>query len=277
MPKTPAQRYLDLMKAALTFSLWPEPPIPAESYDPARPAWKRAVYAVIRRLLQIWHVRLVQPRPVDPLEKEEGRIVGPSYAMTLIGLRRLENLQDCVETVLRDRVPGDLIETGVWRGGACIFMRAILAAHGVTDRRVFAADSFGGLPPPNTARWPADRGDIHHLAAFYAVPLEEVQDNFRKFDLLDDQVVFLKGWFKDTLPGAPIEQLAVLRLDGDMYGSTMEALEVLYPKLSPGGFCVIDDYALPNCRKAIDDYRAQHGIRSPLIRIDWTGHFWRKE
>jgi O-methyltransferase len=107
--------------------------------------------------------------------------------------------------------------------------------------------------------------------------LEEVQDNFRKFDLLDDQVVFLKGWFKDTLPGAPIEQLAVLRLDGDMYGSTMEALEVLYPKLSPGGFCVIDDYALPNCRKAIDDYRAQHGIRSPLIRIDWTGHFWRKE
>ncbi len=278
MTQTAAQRYLELLKACLAFSLWPEPPIPVESYDPIRPAWKRAVYALARRVLRRWEGSLVQPRPVDPLEQEQGRIVGPSYALTLIGHRRLDNLQECVEAVIRERIPGDLIETGAWRGGACIFMRAVLAAHGVIDRRVFVADSFEGLPPPDPARWPADQGDIHHLAAnFFAVSLQEVQENFRKFGLLDDRVVFLKGWFSQTLPAAPIEKLAVLRLDGDMYGSTMEALEPLYPKLSPGGFCIVDDYALPNCRKAVDDYRARHGIRAPLREVDWTGSYWRKE
>ena len=94
--------------------------------------------------------------------------------------------------------------------------------------------------------------------------------------MLFRSVVFLKGWFKDTLPRAPIERLAVLRLDGDMYGSTMDALDNLYPKLSGGGFCIVDDYALPACRQAVDDYRARHGIGAPLLEVDWTGRYWRK-
>jgi hypothetical protein len=208
-------------------------------------------------------------------DRREGRI-WPGYAHTMIGLKRLDNLQYCAETVIREGVPGDFIETGVWRGGSCIFMRAILAAHGVTDRKVFVADSFEGLPKPDAEKYASDEGDKHHEYQALAIPIEEVKSNFKKYGLLDEQVVFLKGWFKDSLPKAPIKSLAVLRLDGDMYESTMDALNNLYDKLSPGGFCIVDDYALPCCEAAVRDYRNKHGITSEIKEIDRTGSYWRK-
>ena len=78
----------------------------------------------------------------------------------MIGLKRLDNLERCVVRVLTDGVPGELVETGVWRGGATIFMRGVLKAYGVKDRTVWAADSFEGLPRPDASRHPADRGDL---------------------------------------------------------------------------------------------------------------------
>ena len=93
--------------------------------------------------------------------------------------------------------------------------------------------------------------------------------------LLDDQVRFLKGWFKDTLPTAPIAQLAVLRLDGDLYESTWDALTHLYPKLSQGGFVIIDDYNHESCQQAVHDYRTQHGVDAPILDIDRIGVYWR--
>jgi O-methyltransferase len=110
---------------------------------------------------------------------------------------------------------------------------------------------------------------------FLAVDLDSVKRNFERYGLLDQQVVFLKGWFCDTLPNAPIEKLSILRLDGDMYGSTMEALKALYPKLSPGGFCIVDDYHLDGCKQAVDDYRRNNKITAPLETIDWAGRYWR--
>ena len=201
----------------------------------------------------------------------------PPWAMTMIGTRRMDNIEQCVRQALGDGVPGDLIETGVWRGGSVIFMRAILKAHDATDRTVWVADSFAGLPKPDAKRYPADAGDRHWTYGALAVSLEQVRANFGRFGLLDDQVRFLPGWFKDTLPGAPIERLAVARLDGDMYESTMDALEALYPKLQPGGFLIMDDYgAVPACQRATEDYRNRNGIREPIVPIDWTGVFWRK-
>ena len=116
-----------------------------------------------------------------------------------------------------------------------------------------------------------------HLERDLAVSLEQVQANFARYELLDDQVKFLKGWFRDTLPDSPVEALAVMRLDGDLYESTMDALVHLYPKLSPGGFVIVDDYGLTTCRAAVDDYRERHEIKEPLVEIDWTGAYWRLE
>jgi O-methyltransferase len=201
----------------------------------------------------------------------------PAQADTMIGINRLNNIEACMLEVLRDNIPGDFIETGVWRGGATIFMRAVLKEYNITDRTVWLADSFAGLPQPDAERYPADKGNYLHGLKILTASLEDVKRNFGKYDLLDDQVRFLPGWFEDTLPAAPIERLAVLRLDGDMYSSTIQALDALYPKLSPGGFVIIDDYnAFPNCKKAVEDYRAEHGITDAIVEIDREAVFWRK-
>jgi O-methyltransferase len=195
---------------------------------------------------------------------------------TMIGRKRLDNIQYCIETVLEEDIPGDLIETGIWRGGATIFMRGVLAAHGVTDRLVWAADSFEGVPPPSR---PEDAGfDLSARAyPFLAVSLEEVSGLFEQYGLLDDQVKFVKGWFKDTLPAVPIDTLALLRLDGDLYESTMDALNPLYRKVSTGGFVIIDDYySCPPCKRAVDEFRAMHGISDEMVAIDKQSIFWRK-
>ena len=203
----------------------------------------------------------------------------PRTGHTMIGTLRLRNLRNLTETVLSEKVPGDLMETGVWRGGACILMRAVLKAWQCSDRRVWVADSFAGVPPPDIVNYPADHGDVGALHTFkeLAIPLEEVQNNFRKYDLLDEQVQFLRGWFRDTLPVAPVAGLALIRLDGDLYESTHVALRSLYSKLSPGGFVIVDDYgAIAACRQAVGDFRAANGISEAIQDIDGSGVFWRK-
>lgn len=213
---------------------------------------------------------------VDPQKRREGRD-WPERAYTMIGLKRLDNLQYCIEQVLKDAIPGDLIETGVWRGGATIFMRAVLKVYGVKDRLVWVADSFQGLPKPNAEKYPADMDDELYQYQELVIPIDEVKANFQRFNLLDEQVRFLKGWFRDTLPDAPMEKLAVLRLDGDMYESTIEALTHLYPKVSPGGYIIIDDYGMvEGCRKAVEDYRAAEAIEEEMRWIDRDGVYWRR-
>jgi O-methyltransferase len=198
----------------------------------------------------------------------------PSLGHTMIGTARMRNLRQLCESAIINGIPGDFIETGVWRGGACIYMRGILDAHGDMDRRVFVADSFKGVPPPDPETYGADAGDFLHTKDFLAVSRASVEENFRKYGLLDERVVFLEGWFKDTLPMAPIDNLAVLRLDGDMYESTIQALDALYHKVSRGGSVVVDDYHLAPCALAVNEFRARHGIVSPLLPIDRDAVWW---
>jgi hypothetical protein len=205
-------------------------------------------------------------------------------AITMLPLARLDNLQFCVESVIKEGIPGDLIETGVWRGGATIFMRGILKAYGSADRRVWVADSFEGLPAADEEKFPLEAKALsgpvmNKLMNRLAAGLEDVRANFAAYGLLDDQVQFLKGWFKDTLPGSPIKQLAVMRLDGDLYESTHDALVNLYPRLNIGGYVIIDDYGEDTwtyCRKAVEDFRSANSITDSLVRVDSKCHFWRR-
>jgi O-methyltransferase len=200
------------------------------------------------------------------------------FADTMIGEKRLDNIQYCVEQVLNEGVEGDFIECGVWQGGATIFMRALLQAYEVVDRTVWVADSFEGLPDSTLEVDIQGFGNLSkEVYPALAVSEEQVRANFEKYDLLDEQVKFLKGWFKDTLAQAPIEKLAILRLDGDLYESTMDALKALYHKVSIGGFVIIDDYFLGPCREAVTEFRSQHNINAPLLEIDDKGIFWKKD
>lgn len=205
-------------------------------------------------------------------------------AVSMLPLARLDNLQACIEDVLERAVPGDLIETGVWRGGATILMRAVLKAHGVVDRHVWVADSFEGLPEPDAVRFPKE-AKAHHGPvmregyAHLAAGIDEVRSNFQRYGLLDEQVRFLPGWFKETLPTVPIERLAVLRLDGDYHDSTMVALQNLYDRVSPGGYVIVDDYGEDDwtyCRQAVDTFRRDRGIVDAMMRVDAKCWYWRR-
>ncbi len=138
-------------------------------------------------------------------------------------------------------------------------------------------------PTPSPGRRRPSRGsDIDEKANFhghkdFAVSLGEVKANFARYGLLDAQVVFLEGLFKDTLPKAPIERLAVLRLDGDMYESTMDGLNNLYDKVSSRGSLMVDDYFLfESQREAIDEFRKKRQVETPIVQIDDFGGYWVK-
>jgi O-methyltransferase len=198
------------------------------------------------------------------------------FAHTMVGRKRLDNIQDCLAAVKRDNIPGDVAETGAWRGGSAIYMKGCLTAWSMEDRLVWVADSFEGLPVPSL---PQDAGYDFSITKvpILAISLDEVQENFRRYNLLDDKVRFVKGWFRDTLHVAPIRKLSVLRLDGDLYESTLDALDALYAKVSPGGFIIVDDFNdFEPCRRAVLDFRERHNINDPMENIDWSATFWRK-
>jgi hypothetical protein len=178
--------YLDLMESVLIGAVYEDPPLPV--FD-----WKG----------------------FDPKARNRG-VDWPKNAFSMIGAARMRNFRVLIERVISGNVPGDIVETGVWRGGASILARAVLAAYGVQDRRVILADSFEGLPPPDKDRYPADEGSIFHEYSELAVSEDKVRSNFEKFRLFDDQVVLLKGWFKNTMPLVPSNRIAILRLDGDL-------------------------------------------------------------
>ena len=255
LPKTTTTvLYLDLLKRSLTNTLYSQEP-DADSSDDDPGFFKEFIAHYMN---------------------------GP--AISMLPLSRMENIQKCVTDIIDKGVPGDLIETGVWRGGATIFMRGILKAYGVKDRVVWVADSFEGLPEPDAEKFPRE-AKAHHGAVIskayknFAAGYELVRHNFEAYGMLDDQVRFLKGWFKDTLPTAPIGKLAVMRLDGDYYESTRDALVNLYDKLSVGGYVIIDDYGedlWTYCRKAVDEFREERGIVDPMIVVDSKCSYWQR-
>lgn len=267
--------YLNLLKKTLVdyraVGTWELHPLGIVNSNP-----KTAFLYPLDKLLRERNFGIHKRKYVSAFDRSNG-YDWPAQADTMIGINRLNNIEACMADVLQNNVPGDFIETGVWRGGAVIFMRAVLKELGIADRVVWAADSFSGLPKPDAEKFPADKGNYLHALKILNVSLEDVQQNFRKYDLLDEQVRFLPGWFEDTLAAAPIDRLAVLRLDGDMYSSTIQALEALYPKVSAGGYVIVDDYnAFPNCKKAVDDYRREQGITDPVTAIDREAVYWKR-
>lgn len=290
---------------------------------------KRAVANILYEDVPSWifdrETRKITAAERFHLERRVTGEDGPTAAHTMIGMKRLDNIQFCLEQVLKNNVPGDVAETGVLAGGATIFMRAILKAYGDTRRRVFVCDSFMAqptTPAPKIAQWALktaaslpdkawQRQLFHILQAVnpvkslpdaknpsdelvdyvmqilqngdrMAIPtrdtsLDGVKSNFARYGLLDDQVVFAKGYFSETLPRLDADAFSVIRLDGDLYESTMDSLQCLYPKLSHGGFCIIDDFsALSDCRNAVEGYRREHGIADPIQAIDYQAIFWQK-
>ncbi len=286
MTTDPKALYLDLLKKSLCDYLNIDNPY--ANGVPPQFWWKKSG---LKNLRNKWLVKFLRRSKMIVLredglsieERREKRQKGLDWplmqAQSMIGLDRLSNIQKLLESAIERGIEGDVIETGVWRGGASIFMRAVLKAHNINDKLVWACDSFEGLPKPEPDKYPADPADDPHhtFNSFMAVSQETVAANFEKYGLLDDQVRFVKGYFEDTLADIEAEKFCLLRLDGDMYSSTIVALEALYPKLSSGGYIIIDDYHLDPCVQAVQDYRKANNITATITDIDGSGVYWCKD
>lgn len=220
----------------------------------------------------------VKSRELDE-EELTLRVIGsdwPFSGLTMVGLERLDDLQACVESVVADGVEGDVIEAGVWRGGASILARATLDSLGADERTVWVADSFRGLPEPDRD-FPQDRHLDLSRVDFLVASAEEVMGHFARFGC-ERGVKLVEGFFGETLPELRDHRWSVIRLDGDTYEATWEGLESLYPGLSRGGYLIVDDYGLiPECRAAVHDYRREHEITEPIEEVDWNGVRWRRQ
>ena len=274
--------YLDLLKKALTASIYPESgwkPLgreidPSISLRTPRTWLRERARDLLARVEALTGLLFVKRVPFDSVARQEGRD-WPLFGYTMVGCARLDNLQACIESVLREGVVGDLVEAGSWRGGATIFMRGVLKANNVVDRIVWVADSFEGLPAPDRKNAEETGPDLSRVT-YLKVSVDEVKSNFARFGLLDDQVRFLKGWFDESLPAAPIERISVLRVDGDLYDSTLAVLRNLHPRVSPGGYVIVDDYhCWPGCKEAVETFLRENRIEVDIVPIDWSSVYWR--
>ncbi len=261
---------------------WQAPPKTELAVDPQSVRTRRLFLDLLERAVSNWIYgdaanvmgKLI---PFDPDRRRLGKDI-PEHGHTMIGLERLRHLRTMVEEVLERGVPGDLVEAGVWRGGACILMAGVLEAWSDDHRRVVAADTFAGLPPPDP-RYPKDALTTFnfHLREELSIGAAQVRSNFERYGLWGPRVVLLEGLFCNTLPQYPYGPIAVLRMDGDLYSSTMDTLVHLYDRVSPGGIVISDDYGVViDARRAVLDFRAQRGITSEMLRVDKDAVFWRK-
>eukprot|EP00756_Hemistasia_phaeocysticola_P014592 Hpha_TRINITY_DN15345_c0_g1::TRINITY_DN15345_c0_g1_i3::g.91153::m.91153/K05303/K05303; O-methyltransferase len=194
----------------------------------------------------------------------------------MTGQMRMESLHDLLHRAYREKkLDGDFLEAGVWRGGSSIYAKGFMEAYGI-ERRVYVVDSFQGLPKKQH-RLDVNRWSRH--VNYLGVPQEQVADNFARHQLLDDRVQFAKGWFSDSLPKLrpSLEKLAVVRLDGDMYLSTMDILCNIYDKINVGGFWVVDDWSIREARLAVQNFMSAHNCtdKGPTT-IDSTSAYFEK-
>jgi hypothetical protein len=270
------RRYLDLLKKALVNLIYPEHELRLYHLEHNPLSGDRVADERLLRDLPYLDAQTFDEIVACKRDGKNFRRLVTRYAHTMVGLRRLENLEWCASELFATGVEGDFLEAGVCQGGASIFLRALQVAYGEPHRRTWVADSFEGLPAPESEP-DAGMHFTEEKLPWLAASLDAVRDNFRRYDLLGDQVRFIPGWFSETLPTAPVERLALLRVDADLYASTLDVLTALYDKVVPGGFVIVDDYhAFQACRRAVDSFRSARGIHAPLRRVDWTAVYWQK-
>ena len=211
----------------------------------------------------------------DPERRANGKD-HPYDAQTMVGLKRLDNVQRLRRAGARRRRarrPDRDRRLARRRGDPDA---GVLDAYGDRDRVGLAADSFAGPAAARRDTTRPTRAADCTAPEPLAVRADEVERNFELYGLLDEQVRFLEGWFKDTLPTVADRTWSVVRLDGDMYESTMDALVHLYPRLSVGGLLIVDDYTFDPCQQAVADYRAATRDRRADLDGDWLGVYWRR-
>ena len=209
--------------------------------------------------------------------------------ITWDGYRRLSMMEELILDTLTNNIEGDIAEAGVWKGAMPIFFAKIID-HSKSKKKIINFDSFCGCPTldngNNETLYLGNSNDIKiktfdkKWGGALSYSLDDVKNNFKKFNLLKDNIVFIKGYFCNTLPYLESNlRLSILRIDCDLYQSTYEVLEYLYPKLNKGGYVIFDDYKFPESKQAIIDYRDKNNINTSCCFGKTFDNilFWKKE
>lgn len=270
-----ARMYLDLLKKCLTRQIFDD-----DDFEivPRSRSLKGRVARRAMQLLASRNLRLVRRGQTRVEDKIEG-IGWPAKAETMMGVRRLDWLESTVVQIVSENIPGDFFEAGCWRGGAVIFLLGALRALRQTGRVVWAADSFAGYPAPTASSSEADHL-LWERHDYFAVSRADFEQNVARYGLGGDALRVLEGFFDQSIPKAPIERLAMIRIDIDGYEGVSAVLDLLYPKLSPGGFVVVDELEVAGCKRAIDEFFARNGLDKaqilPIQQKKTKAAYWRK-
>ena len=179
----------------------------------------------------------------------------------------LQFTYDCTKKLLTDKIPGVFVECGVASGSQIGAMQNAME-NLKQDRNIYAFDSFEGIPfagehdadQPGIGAKDLSKAGLLESSGVSSHSIDNVLQNFSRWKLKTDNLIFVKGWFENTVPGYKIDKIALLRLDGDLYSSTKVCLEHLLSKVSKGGLVIIDDYQLAGCRKAVHEHIAEDKI-----------------
>ncbi len=219
------------------------------------------------------------PPDFDPAARDLCRLVRP---FTMTSPERIFALRQSVQYLVQHEVPGDIVECGVWKGGSMMAVALTLQQLGIRDRNLHLFDTFEGMSAPthedvsvrgesaaDLLSKSADEAESSWVWACSA--LDEVMSNLQTTSYPADRLLFVKGKVEDTIPEHAPTRIALLRLDTDWYESTYHELLHLFPRLSPGGVLIIDDYGhWAGARKAVDQYFFEHHLQPLLHRIDYT-------
>lgn len=198
---------------------------------------------------------------------------------------RILSLCEAVGYVHENNIPGDFVECGVWKGGSMAAVARTLKTLNVIDRTLWMYDTFEGMSSPteddvdfrgqsaDRLLTNADKSRATEKDSIWCrCELDAVKKTLLDTGYPESQFRFVKGKVEETLHNEAPEQIAILRLDTDWYESTRVELEVLFPRLVPGGVLIIDDYGhWQGCRRAVDEYFAENNIKMFLHRVDYTG------
>jgi O-methyltransferase len=216
------------------------------------------------------------------LEPDFHELYARCAPFTMTSVERMYALWQAAGHVARAGIPGDYVECGVWRGGSSMLAALTLAGAGDEARRLWLYDTFEGMSEPTerdrafdaaapiSAEWDAFRTANGSTLAYAS--LDEVQANMNRAQIAAERLEYVAGKVEDTIPARAPERIALLRLDTDWYESTRHELEHLYPRLSPGGVLIVDDYGhWAGAREAVDEFLASLHRPPLLTRIDYTG------
>jgi O-methyltransferase len=263
--------------------------VPADS-DSLRPgkaqAGKRAAGALVRGAVRRLGYDVVRtPSPAPPsayppdFDAETVATIDAVRPYTLTSVERIAALCEAIRYLERAGIPGDVVECGVWRGGSMMAAARTLVGLGRTQRDLYLYDTFSVFPRPGERDvdvWGnsvAERldADLQNPAYDY-LPEEQVERLVRSTGYPADRIHSVRGLVEDTIPAVAPATIALLRLDTDLYASTAHEMEHLFPRISPGGVLIVDDYGeFLGAKAAIDEYLKEHDVVLLLSRIDHTG------